>query len=295
MHSSRGLRPVAGAVAFGLALVGQTLTAATVTGDATEVGSDIRHPNGNIYDQVLLQGGSATVKADPGQIVRVSFIDLNDDIVQTEFSGSGALTISLAVVSGPMAPVKYHQPGVLYMRGAPTLVISGSDASTNVAIFSVGRANAVNQLIFRDGTEYDGVADVVLLQINADPLNPNGSTFGAIYAGNANFFGHRGRIGIVADRVQLQSLVRIRDITAFDDAIPYLQFGLHSQFGAVDVVGGDLQQPNRQPIRGDGYAYGINFLPGTDSHGRIQPAAAAGECRFLRNGQVFAIAIPIPG
>ncbi|MSU66688.1 MAG: hypothetical protein EXS38_11430 [Opitutus sp.] len=39
-------------------------------------------PNLFIYDQILLGGAAATVKADANQILRISFIDLNDDIVQ---------------------------------------------------------------------------------------------------------------------------------------------------------------------------------------------------------------------
>ena len=56
------------------AIVGPT-TSAKVTGSGTVVGSDIRHPNGNIFDQVLLTGLSASVTADPGKITRTSFVD----------------------------------------------------------------------------------------------------------------------------------------------------------------------------------------------------------------------------
>jgi len=36
-----------------------------VVGHGLEVGTDVRHPNGNIYDQILLTGDGATVSADP--------------------------------------------------------------------------------------------------------------------------------------------------------------------------------------------------------------------------------------
>src|SRR4051812_47319999 len=58
--------------------------------------SNIQHPNGNIYDQVLMKTASITVTADPGQVTRVSFLDPQGDIVQAEFSGAGSLSISLA-------------------------------------------------------------------------------------------------------------------------------------------------------------------------------------------------------
>src|SRR5262245_23685258 len=57
--------------------------------------SNISHPNGNVYDQVLLKASAITVTADPGQVTRVSFLDLSGDIVQAEFGGAGTLTISL--------------------------------------------------------------------------------------------------------------------------------------------------------------------------------------------------------
>ena len=38
---------------------------ATVTGSGTEVGPNISHSNGQIYDQVLMTGSSVVVTADP--------------------------------------------------------------------------------------------------------------------------------------------------------------------------------------------------------------------------------------
>ena len=67
---------------------------ATVVGGGEEVGSDISF-QGNTYDQILMTGASVSVSADAGQIVRVSAVDSNDDIVQYEFSGSGTMSISL--------------------------------------------------------------------------------------------------------------------------------------------------------------------------------------------------------
>ncbi|HRE83572.1 MAG TPA: immunoglobulin domain-containing protein, partial [Opitutaceae bacterium] len=88
-----------------------------IVGSSVEVGSNIQHPNGNTYDQNLLTGDSASFSADSGQVLRVSFVDLSDDIVQVEFSGRGTLTVNLANPTGPAAPVLYNQPDVRYMRG----------------------------------------------------------------------------------------------------------------------------------------------------------------------------------
>ncbi|MGH6996448.1 MAG: immunoglobulin domain-containing protein, partial [Stellaceae bacterium] len=54
-------------------------TSAKVVGDGSVVATNIRHPNGNLYDQVLLTGGGAAITADAGKVTRTSYIDDNDD------------------------------------------------------------------------------------------------------------------------------------------------------------------------------------------------------------------------
>ena len=80
-----------------------------MSGAGAEVGPDIVHANGNTYDQFLLTGPAFSLKADPGQIARASFIDLTNDIVQLEFSGAGTLSIVLDGATGPAAPEAYNQ------------------------------------------------------------------------------------------------------------------------------------------------------------------------------------------
>ncbi|MEO5958836.1 MAG: immunoglobulin domain-containing protein, partial [Opitutaceae bacterium] len=147
------------------AILGFSSTA-KVSGAGTEVGANILHPaTGFIYDQILLQGPAAAVTADPGQILRISYIDLNDDIVQVEFSGPGTLTLLLDNASGPAAPIKYFQANVAYMKGHARIVIAGANETTNVSVFSVGRANAVNQSLFNDAATYDGLADIASVAV----------------------------------------------------------------------------------------------------------------------------------
>ena len=66
-----------------------------IDGSGRIAGENIQHPNGNVFDQVLLTGPSIKLKAKPGQITRVSFMDENEDIVQVEFSGAGTFTVTL--------------------------------------------------------------------------------------------------------------------------------------------------------------------------------------------------------
>lgn len=255
---------VCGRVLWLVATVGAfapRLPAAFVSGDAREVASDVLHSNGNRYDQVLLTGPSATVRADAAQVTRVSFLDLNEDILQVELSGAGSLALSLESASGPARATKYNQPDVFYMRGHARIRITGSDASTSVAVFSVGPANAVNQAIIKAGEIYDGMADIAEIEMVADPANPNGSNFGGIWAGNASFWAHSGRTGIYAPNVHVQNIVRIADLSAFDTASPALVFG-RSQFGVLEVTTGTLAQQNERLIQVGDYRFGISFLSG---------------------------------
>lgn len=250
---------------------------AGVTGSGTEVLSNLVHANGNTYDQVLMTGSSVTVTADAGQITRVSFLDLQGDIVQAEFSGAGTMTISLDTTAGAgyasnVDPVKYNQSGVKYVQGLASFTVQGSNASTNVNFFSVGSATAVNQALFQGGkTGGNNTVDAARLTIVADPANPNGSTFGSIFAGNTVFSDSSGPVGISAANVHVQSLVRIGDIDAKGTAIPTLTFGANSQFASLVVAGGDLVSTNGKAVNNAGYNFVLSQTAGTDSSGKTIP------------------------
>jgi len=245
-----------------------------ISGSGTVVLTDVHHPNGNIYDQVLMTGPSVTVAADPGQVVRVSFLDINDDITQVEFAGSGMVSIDLdsATYSPPAPPVKYIQPGVNYVKGHATVHVQNAAADTFINIFSVGRANAVNQSLFPAGMTYDAMADIQLLRVD-------GSQLGAIYAGNVRFSSDSDATGIQAPATAVLHRVVVGDINASDAASPLLRLGdgstLDQDGGAVLVAGGRLIQSNGAPLdissaTGNPLAH-INAVAGTLSSGDPVP------------------------
>jgi outer membrane protein assembly factor BamB/subtilisin family serine protease len=238
------------------------LSTTKVLGAAAEVGPNIVHPNGNVYDQVLLQGASAAVTADPGQIVRTSFIDLTDDIVQVEFSGAGTLSLSLDSSTGPAAPVNYNQ-NVNYMRGHATIVIAGADETTHLTIFSVGTITAINQSLFRSGVTYDAVADLATVAI----LSANGK-FGSFHTGNASYLAARSITGIYAPDVQFTDSVILGDVNASDTATPCLLFGSTPE---VQIAGGDLWQANSRAVQVSGIPK-LRFVTGTKSNDARLPA-----------------------
>lgn len=247
---------------------------AGIVGGGEEVLTDIVHPNGNVYDQVLMTGASVAVTADAGQVTRISFLDEQGDIVQAEFSGAGTLTIALDNAVTNVDPSNYLQTGVKYVQGLASFTIQGSDASTNFQVFSVGKGNAVNQALF-DDTHQGGnhTAEVARITVVADPSNPNGSIFGGIRAANAIFTAESGVVGITAANVQIQNVVRIGDLDAKGSATPALVFGQNSQFGSVDIAGGDLVQTNGKSVNNSGsYGYQIGSIANVDSAGTAIPA-----------------------
>ena len=215
-------------------------------GYGTQLGFDIQHPNGNIYDQVLMSGPMVKLKADANQITRVSFIDENDDIIQVEFSGSGTLTIDLdlATYEAPGLPKNYNQ-FISYVKGRAKILIEDADQSSFISVFSVGSITAINQSFIRTDINYNGQADIALVDIS-------GTGFGGILCGNAVFASASGIIGIEAPNVPIEFRVIIGDIDARGAAVPVLNIGqgssLASDAGALLVGGGDLFQTNGSRI-----------------------------------------------
>jgi minor extracellular serine protease Vpr len=241
------------------------LTSATkVVGAGTEVGSNILHPNQNVFDQVLLQGAAASVKADSAerQILRISYVDLNNDIVQIEFAGAGTLSLVLDSASGPAAPVNYNQ-AVTYMKGHAGIVVMGADENTHLSVFSVGRANAVNQALFRDDVQYDGFADIAFIAIASTD-----GKFGGLRAANASFFATKGITGVYAPGVNFTGPVFVGDIDGRNAAHAMLALGSGSD---VRITGGDLLQGNGGAVEVSGITQ-LKFAAGSTSHGGLLSA-----------------------
>jgi cyclophilin family peptidyl-prolyl cis-trans isomerase len=271
------------------AIVGVT-SSEKVVGNGAEVGPNIAHQNGNIFDQLLLQGSSAgaaaTFTADAGQITRMSFIDLDDDIVQVEFSGAGSVSVVLVAPTGPAAPVKYNQPDVTYMRGHAGIVVTGADETTNLSIFSVGRATAFDRtgaydflkapsdtnvpanngsplFVGHQNTVYEGRASLGFVAI----MSTNGR-FGGLRAANASFYGVRGLTGVYAPDVRFDGPVFVGQIAAYEEAYPALLLG---SGGDVRITGGDLLQPNSRAVQVSGISR-LVFQAGSTSGGSVLPA-----------------------
>lgn len=246
---------------------------AKVAGAATEVGSDIVHPNGRIYDQMLLTGAAASIRADPEQVTRVSFVDLDDDIVQVEFSGAGTLTLVLSAMSAAAPAVNYNQPSVSYVKGHASLFVAGADETTNVSVFTVGRLTAVNQGLIRPEVSYDGIADIGLIAVAGR------ESFGGIRAANAAFFAGAGLTGIYAPTLWFSGPIWIGELQAADAAWPTLSVRSVSK---VQIAGGETVQLNGRMVHVSGLA-SIRHEDGMTSAGELLPAQAS-RARFWQSG-----------
>ena len=212
------------------------------TGDIA--GENIQHPNGNVFDQILLTGETIQLQARPDQITRVSFMDETEDIVQVEFSGAGSFTVNLdaATFLPPAIPPRYNQ-SVEYVTGKPSVVIDGADSSSFFSIFTVGRINAVNQALFPEGQVYDAQADVTLVEV------VNSTGIGGMQLSNTAFSGSTGKVGVDARGVPIAVRLTVGDIDADGDAVPHLLFGegsftIPAGNPGLRITGGDLAQTN---------------------------------------------------
>jgi uncharacterized protein (DUF1800 family) len=256
------------------AILGLATTTKLFPANAGLETANIPHPNGNIYDQILLQGSAASVRADSNQILRMSFVDLTDDIVQVEFSGPGTLSLVLDNATGPAVAVKYNQPTVSYMRGHASIVISGATENTHLSIFSVGSLTSPNLSLFPAGMSYDGLADVARVAI----LSTDGK-FGGIRTANTSYFASQGLTGIYAPGVAVSGPVYLGDIDAFATATPAIVLGSTSD---ARVTGGNLQQTNSQPVTVSGLTV-LNFVAGTKSNG-VTLTAQTVQGQLTQNG-----------
>jgi hypothetical protein len=278
---------VAGTATSQPALVGITSTA-KVAGAGSVVRTAIVHPNGNVYDQLVLTGASASITADAGKVTRISFIDLTDDIVQVEFSGAGTLSIVLDSSSGPALAVNYNQPDVSYMRGHASLVVAGANETTNLSVFTVGKVTAFDPTgaynlalpisaannpannaspLFQGhaATAYDGVADIASVSISS----ANGK-FGGLRTANASYFATAGNTGVYAPGVQFTGPVYVGDINASNAATPVLLLGSST---VTQINGGDLQQSNGLPVSVSGITQ-LQFVAGLTSANATLPVQA---------------------
>jgi hypothetical protein len=177
-------------------------------------------------------------------------------------------------------------------------VIAGATENTNVTVFTVGRATAVDPtgaynilqspsstnnpasngspLFLNHGaTDYGGVADIAFIAISS----ANGK-FGGVRTANANYYATKGVTGLYAPGVRFLGPVYLGDVSAFDSATPMIRAGVAND---VRITGGTLKQANNAPVQVSGFTQ-VRFTAGSDSHGNLF-AAKRNEATLVENGE----------
>ncbi|MFO1449922.1 MAG: hypothetical protein U1F61_17315 [Opitutaceae bacterium] len=228
------------------------LLATILAGSGTEVASNIPL-NGGIYDQILLTGNTITVAADPGEVVRVSFLDQGGDIVQAEFAGKGTMTLSLEDVKTAGTPGYLNKnpdqflngQKINYLQGLATITIDKPELNTNLGVYAAGILQNPGFFTGQAKQGDNGLADIGRVLLVGDPTAAAGySLMGGIRMGGAVLSAPSGVAGIKGETVAVQTIVAIGDIDAKGTAVPTLTFNSNSQFQTVFLRGGDLRQTN---------------------------------------------------
>jgi hypothetical protein len=160
------------------------------------------------------------------------------------------------------------------VKGHAHIIIADADESSNLSVFTVGRATAVDQTLFKYDVLYDGVADLAYIAIHSS----NGK-FGGLRAANAWFYAIRGITGLYAPDVQFTGPVYLGDINAVDAATPYLALASTPD---LRITGGPLAQMNGASVKVTSVVP-CRFTDGTTSHGSVIPAQA-NAARFEKEG-----------
>jgi hypothetical protein len=227
--------------------------------DELEVGRDVVHANGSIYDHTILGEASAVFTAAKGKPHRISFLDQTDTLVHVDFSGAGTLKLSLQAASGPIRARHYREPKTRYLRGHAALAVEGADETTHISITSA-RRTVVPAGGASASFTYDGSAHIASLSI----ASRNGR-FGGVRMGNVKFSAATGFAGIRAPGVQFTGPVFVGEITARNEATAMLILGTAPD---VRITGGSLRQTNGRAVKVAGVTQ-LKFVDGSTAEGTI--------------------------
>ncbi len=238
---------------------GYVMTGARVdlTRGGTELGTSLVHANGNVFDHRLVRASLVRIEGSRQRITRLSFMDTDNDVVHVEFSGAGRLTLAMEDSTGPKVPPGSGAAAVAYMQGRASLTIEDANRSTHLAVFTAVRRAR------RPSARPVGIADIASITIRASD-----GRFGSLRTANVRFGASSGFTGVFAPGVRFQGPVWIGDIQATGSATPMIALGWARD---VHVTGGNLFQPNGQPVQLSGVE-GLQFVDGSTSGGIRLPA-----------------------
>ena len=252
-----------------------------LSGDATATDHATDHEDitgvVNTYNGFEQSSVVASYAATPGELTRVSFLDLDGDVVFAEFGGNGKLTISFEQYESAQ-PSPYLQSTTWYSQGLATLSISGGDQSTFLSVFSLGNDPLrVDEAIIDgdsddpDNASFEGanfMADIRAVEVLGAEDQVN--FFGGLGLANTNFTGTGSPgdklTGVNAPNVRILQYLRIGDVNTEGAAMPIISIHpsslLNDDDGAVEIAGGDLNVEEDNKIDTGGFSFPFRAVDG---------------------------------
>ena len=200
--------------------------------------------NRNRYNGFELAGRAATIRSSPGEITRISFLDMDGDLVFAELGSATPTTemiISLDPLIGISEPSPYDQPNTRYARGHASIEIRNPGFLTFLSVLSVGNDPDRVDVSLIDRKSFsgraNGWADIRLISIK------DGSTkIGGINAANVIFSGKEGSIGIDAPEVSVGLFAFVGEMVPRRRALPVIRISPESTIRFLLITGAGFKK-----------------------------------------------------
>ena len=257
-------------VTMGTVMVSETAgESALMLAGVAELVDDETEFQGKTYNGYELEKSTVTLRSVAGDTTRISYLDPDGDLVFVDFSSDDPATemvITLEGFSGTLEESPYAQPDTRYARGLATVTVINPTELTWVRVVSLGNhIDRVDLALIEADTfagAVDGIADIKAVVIEGE------GSIGVIDAGNANFLGESGAIGIDAAGINVLRVLSIGDITPSGTAQPQLRVDPVSSIEAILVAGGDLAEAvgdYRIDTGGEAYTFAVRATDGQRS------------------------------
>ena len=210
---------------------------------------------GYTYNGFELRGSTVTLRSVAGEVTRLSFLDINGDVVFVDFSSDSSdteVSVTLEDYMDPLDGSPYNQPDSWYAMGLATVHVVNPTAMTWLKVTSIGNdPMLVDPMIVKeDDTTFmtaNGWAEIRAIDVHHDA---GMGSIGAIHAANVSFVAMDGVIGIDAMDTVVMMALSIGDLTIPDmgTAMAYLRISGDSLamgdmvIEEILIAGGDLAQ-----------------------------------------------------
>ena len=257
------------------------------------------------YNGFELRASTVTLRSVAGEVTRLSFLDINGDVVFVDFSSDSSDTEVVVTLEDYMDPLDgspYNQPDSWYAMGLATVHVVNPTEMTWLKVTSIGNdPMLVDPAIVMEDTfmTANGWAEIRKIDVHHDA---GMGSIGAIHAANVNFSAMDGVVGIDAMDTVVMMALSIGDLTLEEGgtAMPYLRISGDSLamgdmvIEEILIAGGDLAQatPDNQVDTG-GQIFKIMAVDGMGTIDAMIVPAATGtfvtdpDAYFLTNGQMI--------